>query len=232
VTAVADGFAPPWVSRDNLKMQRASAGIGFLLCLLASAYAKKEFVQPPVHPAITYPAHDEHKKDQITAAADPYDTADKQEIFTVRYRDSGLLPVRLIITNDGSTPIALTSMKVELVTADKARLTPLDSEDLYRRLSRPQRNDRPSRIPLPFPRGGKPNGSVKSETLNEITNALFAAKAVEPAATQAGFLFFDVQGLSDPLAGAHLYLTGVRDTQGSELMFFDIPLDDYARRAH
>ena len=213
-------------------MHRFSQAVLILpVCMAAiAALAKKEFVQPPVQPAITYPAHDQHKDEHVTAAADPYDTANKQEIFTVRYRDLGLLPVRLLISNDGGRPIALTSMKAQLVTADKARLTPLDSDDLYRRLSRPERNDRPSRLPLPFPRG-KPNGSIKSETLSEINNALFAAKAVEPAATQAGFLFFDVREVPEPLTGAHLYLTGVRDSEGSELMFFDIPLDSYTRRA-
>jgi hypothetical protein len=29
------------------------------------------------------------------------------------------------------------------------------------------------------------------------------------------------------MAGAHLYVTGVHDGGGNELMFFDIPLDKY-----
>jgi hypothetical protein len=212
-------------------MSRAiQAAAVVVLCAAVAAWAKKEFVQPVVQPAINFPAHDQHKDEKVTAAADPYDTAGKQEIFTVRYRDVGVLPVRLLISNDGNAPIALTSMKVQLVTASKSRLTPLDSDDLYRRLSKPQRNDQPSRLPVPFPRG-KPKGSVKSETLNEIDSALFAAKAVEPHATQAGFLFFDVEGISEALAGAHLYLTGLRNSEGGELMFFDIPLDNYVRRA-
>jgi hypothetical protein len=40
-------------------------------------------------------------------------------------------------------------------------------------------------------------------------------------------LFFDVEDISQPLAGAHLYITGVRDGNGSEMMFFDIPLENY-----
>jgi hypothetical protein len=191
------------------------------------ALAKKEFVPPEVHPAVTYPAHDEHQDEKVTAAADPYDTASKADIFTVRYRDYGFLPVRLIISNDGDQPIALTDMKAQLVSGKKDRLTPADSDDLYRRLSRPQRNDRPSRLPLPFPHGPA-KGAVKPGTLEEIQNAQFAAKGVEPHSTQAGFLFFDVEDLASPLAGAHLYLTGVRNSQGNELMYFEIPLDKYA----
>ena len=38
-------------------------------------------------------------------------------------------------------------------------------------------------------------------------------------------MFFDVSGLSSPLAGAHLYLSGVRDAKGNEMMYFEVPLD-------
>jgi hypothetical protein len=40
-------------------------------------------------------------------------------------------------------------------------------------------------------------------------------------------MFFDVSGISTPLAGAHFYLTGVRDASGNELMYFEIPLEKY-----
>jgi hypothetical protein len=38
-------------------------------------------------------------------------------------------------------------------------------------------------------------------------------------------MFFDVSGLSNPLAGAHLYVSGVRDAKGNEMMYFEVPLD-------
>ena len=53
------------------------------------------------------------------------------------------------------------------------------------------------------------------------------ARAVEPHGTQAGFLFFDIEGVRQPLEGAHLYITGVRDANGTDLMFFDVPLEKY-----
>jgi hypothetical protein len=40
-------------------------------------------------------------------------------------------------------------------------------------------------------------------------------------------LFFDVSDLSNPLPGARFYLTGVRDSSGHELMYFEVPLDKY-----
>ena len=90
------------------------------------------------------------------------------------------------------------------------------------------KGDQPSANPLPFPR--KVKSSVKKEEQEEIRDSRFAAKAVEPRATQAGFLFFDVQDINDPLAGAHLYVSGLRNSQGQELMFLDIPLDQYLER--
>jgi hypothetical protein len=50
---------------------------------------------------------------------------------------------------------------------------------------------------------------------------------VEPHSTQSGFMFFDVSGISVPLAGAHFYLTGVRNSKGDELMYFEVPLEKY-----
>lgn len=70
-------------------------------------------------------------------------------------------------------------------------------------------------------------GGVGQQAIEEIENSQFGAKAVEPHSTQIGFLFFDVQGISEPLAGAHFYLTGVRNAQGNEMMYFEVPLEAY-----
>jgi hypothetical protein len=63
--------------------------------------------------------------------------------------------------------------------------------------------------------------------MDEIESSQFAAKAVEPHGTQSGFLFFDVGGISSPLAGANIDITGVADAKGNELMYFEIPVDKY-----
>ena len=55
----------------------------------------------------------------------------------------------------------------------------------------------------------------------------FEARAVEPHSTARGFLFFDVSDISNPLAGANFYLTEVHDGKGSDLMYFEIPLEKY-----
>jgi hypothetical protein len=135
-----------------------------------------------------------------------------------------MLPVFLVITNDSDQAISLLDMKTQLVTSDRTKITAATRDDLYRRLSRPSAST--SSYPLPFPRK-KVKGGVSEKALEELDSAGFAAKAVEPHATQSGFVFFDVSGISTPLAGAHLYLMGLRNGNGNDLMYFDIPMEKY-----
>ena len=211
-----------------------AAWIGVLAMLVASPLAAKEqksFVMPKPADAKAYPAHDTNEKDKVTVAADPYDLPDKtQGVFRIKYAEEGLLPVLLIITDDSGQAIALTDMQVELVTRKRVRIAPATEDDIYRRIARqPMRGDQPSSNPLPFPK--KIRRSLKKEEIQEVQDSRFAAKAVEGHATQAGFLFFDVENIDNPLAGAHLYISGLRNSQGQELIFFDIPLEKYLQQS-
>jgi len=201
--------------------------LGLLLPAVFLLADEKGFVAPKAYHAKTYPARDEHPMEQVTVAVDPYDLPDKTAgVLRVPYKDAGFLPVRLIVSNDGDSPTVLTDMRVELITVGKVKIAPAVPDDIYRRISKQgKRPDAPRTIPLPIPRRQKP--SVSKEAQDEIENSRFLARAVEPHATQAGFLFFDVEGISNPMAGAHLYVTGVNDSKGQELMYFEIPLEKY-----
>ena len=50
---------------------------------------------------------------------------------------------------------------------------------------------------------------------------------VEPHTTRAGFLFYDVSDLTHPLGGAKLHLHALRNADGNELFYFEIPFDKY-----
>jgi hypothetical protein len=186
-------------------------------------WAAKEFVMPRVDNANTYPAKDAHTNEKVTVAVDVYNTAPKDDIFVTHYSQEGILPVLLVITNDGDQPIALKQMGVELVTARRAKLQALDMEDVFRRVAHIQGNTNPHQVgPITLPAGNK--NKKAQQQLDEITRAHFNAEAVEPHTTRSGFLFFDVEDVQQPVAGAHLYLTGVRDDRGNELMYFEIAL--------
>lgn len=197
----------------------AAMALAPLLCLAA-----KEFVMPEAQPAKTYPAHDQHPMEAVTVGVDPYDLAEKTNIFSVHYSELGFLPIFVVVTNDGNQPVELAGIKAQLVTVNRTKLSPAAGEDISRRLTRPSANT--NRYPIPFPTK-KVKGGLSKQAIEEIEKAQFVAKAVEPHSTQAGFLFFDVSGISVPLAGANFYLTGMRDAKGNELMYFEIPLERY-----
>ncbi len=198
----------------------------FVLALLVAAplcLAAKNFVKPVAKTAFNYPAHDLHRDEKVSIAADPYDNAEKASIFSINFAEHGFLPVFFIVTNDGDQPVSIANMEVTLITANRSKLTPIATEDLYRRLSNPQTSTRPSPIPLPH----KVKGLVTKKEMDEIESSQFAAKAVEPHTTQSGFLFFDVGGISSVLPGADIDITGVADAKGQELLYFEIAVDKY-----
>jgi hypothetical protein len=213
-------------------MHRLGYVISIVLVMAAavpSALAGKEFRPPRAADVNSYPARDDHRQEHIAVAINPYDTPEKAAIFPTHWSQYGLLPVQMIIANSGDHPIALNRMKVELVTVNRTRIQPASDQDLYRRISRTKhRGDEGSPLPMPIPRK-KPNVGVPKEAQQEVEAAQFRAEAVEPHGSQAGFLFFDVEGIKEPLAGAHLYVTGITDGNGQEVMFFDVALDNYLK---
>jgi hypothetical protein len=192
-----------------------------VVAAFALSLAAKDFVKPTAQPAKTYPAHDDHANDKVAIAADPYDTSDKSKIFSVNFHEHGFLPVFFVVTNDGDQPISIANLQVTLTTASRAKLTPATSEDMFRRLSNPHET---TPIPIPIPQK-KVKGGLSQKERDEIETSQFVAKAVEPHTTQSGFFFFDVEDLTAPLEGARLYVTGVDDAKGTELMYFEIPME-------
>src|SRR5215471_3533830 len=191
----------------------------FGLVLPASLLAGKSFVKPVAKTAVNYPAHDFHRDEQVAVAVDPYDSTEKAKIFSINFADHGFLPIFFVVTNDGDQPISISRMQVKLITENRSKLTPIDTDGLYRRLSNPQAKTGTNN-PLPFPK--KVKGGVSKQEMDEIQSSQFAAKAVEPHSTQSGFFFFDVGDIKSPLRGATIDVDGLADSKGSELLFFEI----------
>ena len=102
----------------------------------------------------------------------------------------------------------------------------MESEILY---SRKEREG--GKIPLP---GGIPPIKLKPKAGNkeieqDFNTFEFSSLVVEPHTTRAGFLFYDVTGLDHPLDGAKLHLHELRNADGKELFYFEIPFDKYLR---
>lgn len=198
-----------------------------LVCFVAaSAYDYKPPDIPPAGHAAKFAQHETHKDEGVTIAIDPYGPG-KDSIFHVKFAEHRVLPVRLIVTNDTDQPLSLVDAHIQFTTARKAKGEPLTKDDVERAVANSvEPQDRGATgvpLPLPIPRR-KPKRLPKG-TEEEIDYLLFKAEAVEPHNTQAGFLFFDVSGVSQPLAGSHILFTGIRNGKGQELFYFDIPLE-------
>jgi hypothetical protein len=210
---------PLFVSGLTRKV-RAGVVLACVLCLLGvTLLLAKDFVKPEAKPAATYPLHDQHSDEGVAAGVDPYDDPEKAQIFNVKWAEQGFLPIFLVITNDGDQPVSLANMQAQLITSRREKIPAASNDELYRRLSHV--NASGPKYPLPFPRT-KVKGAVGKKALDEMDAAQFTAKAVEPHSTQSGFVFFDVTGISSPLAGARFYLTGLRNAKGTELLYFEI----------
>jgi hypothetical protein len=208
-------------SRQAIRVVLISLGIAALMP--AALVASKNFVKPTAKSAINYPAHDFHRDEKVAIAADPYDTAEKAKIFSINFAQHGYLPIFFIVSNDGEQPISIANMEITMITEHHSKLTPVTTEDIYRRLSNPQGQTRPNPLPLP----SRVKGTLSRKEMDEIESSQFAARAVEPHTTQSGFMFFDVGGIGSPLREANIDVTGVSDARGNELMFFEIPMEKY-----
>ncbi len=137
-----------------------AVAIAALALIPALCLAAKEFVMPQAAPAKTYPANDAHPMEAVTVAVDPYDLAEKTTIFSVHYSELGFLPIFVIVTNDGNQPLELSAMKAQLVTVNRAKLSPANGDDIARRLTRPSANT--NRYPIPFPTKKVKGGSEQA----------------------------------------------------------------------
>jgi len=200
----------------------------FLVLLLAAFPAMAaDRTPPPVQPATSFPAVEVHADEQVAIAIEPYDTPEQESIFRVAYAEHGVMPVRLIVTNMGERPISLRDARILFVTAAGERIQAAEPEDVERLMTRKEREG--SRIPLPAPLPPihtKPKGS-NSQIEQDFDTFEYSALAVEPHTTRAGFLFYVVEGLSRPLDGAKMYVRTIRNADGKELFYFEIPFSKY-----
>ncbi len=208
---------------------RVFPGLLLMAAWLANPALAADHATPAVQPATSFAAVEVHDNEKVAIAAEPYDTKQKESIFRVDYLGHGVMPVLLIVTNNGDKPISLRDARILFQTRSGDRIQAAAPEDIERLMTRKEREG--GRIPMPGPIPTiklKPKASNKDieEDFNQFE---YAALVVEAHTTRAGFLFYDVSQLADPLRGSKLHLHKLMDANGKELFYFEIPFDKYVQ---
>ncbi len=216
----------PGVFSHHLRRDRSVTRAISLACLLwlafAPAYAA-EHKPPPVEPATNFAAVEVHPAEHLAIAVEPYNTTRQLKLFRVNYVTHGFMPVRLIVTNTGDNAISLKDARILFITAGGDRLQAAEPEDVERRIVRIHG----SSVTGPIPGLHLPHKDMRKAIDEDFNTLEFQSLIVKPHTTEAGFLFYDVSGLSHPLAGAALNIHSLRDINGRELFYFEIPFDKY-----
>jgi len=196
------------------------------LCLLPfAAHASDHKSAPPAKPAAEYPASDTHRDEHVTIAADPCDDPKQCNFFRLPYVQHGLLPIRVVITNDSDRPLSLNDARMQFISANNDKIPAATEDDINRRLFtiKSAEGTKIPIIPITI------HHPIDKKITQDDDDFGFKSTTVEPRSTLAGYLFYDIKDLDDPaLAHAELYVKMVHTLDGKkELFAFTIPFDKW-----
>lgn len=182
--------------------------------------AEKDHAKFEIAPAASYPAHQISEK--VTIGAQAFDTAEKAKTAfgKVNPYEHGILPVLIVIQNDGNQTLRTDRIRVDYVAPGGSHVDATPSQDI-RYLSGVRK---PNVVTGPLPTSG-PRISRRKNPLQawEIEGRAFSAKMIPPGQSAGGFFYFQTGHRS----GAKLYLTGITEAgSGRELLYFEFPLHD------
>jgi hypothetical protein len=187
------------------------------LSILAAFAADKDSVSFRPAPAASYEHHQTNAP--VTIGVDVYSGEDKQKAAFGKldlYR-FGILPVLVVMQNDGDRAIRLDRLTVQYQGPNGNHVEATPAKEV-RYLNGPRRPD-----VVPGPTGQPKVGRSKKNPLDawEVEGRAFAAKMLPPGQTASGFFYFQT-GLQ---RGATIYLNGLSEAaSGQELFYFEIPL--------
>ena len=218
-------------------MPRSRLTLVLLILLTPKLYAEKPRKPAPPQPASTYVSNETHER--VTIAAEPGDTKETRPNTRLDYFSHGMMPMRVIVTNDTDKPVTLDDARINLITASDAVIHAATLDDLQRRMFT-IKGSTGSKVPLPLPipipiTTGKKN--VDKKILDDDNDFGFQTTTVPPHATVAGYLYYDMQYLdsSTPdsfLKDATLELRKVRFASSSDYIdSYEIPLRPTAKDA-
>jgi hypothetical protein len=198
-----------------------------LAALPLAAHADKPRKVPPPRPAAQCASPDAHPNEHVTVAADLGNTKETAPNTRLDYLNHGFLPIRVIVSNDADQPIVLDDARILFISPGNPAENAATDDELQRRLFE-MKSVRGTRVPLPAPLPPitihhKP---VDTKILADGQDFGFKSTTVAPHTTAAGWLFYDVRDLEEPvLKGATLEVRRIRwANTNKSLDSFEIPL--------
>jgi hypothetical protein len=187
--------------------------LALLMSIAAAFAADKASFQAPA--AADMP----HRQtvERLTIGVDPYVSGDKVKLAFGKLVPSeyGVLPVLVVMRNDGAKAIQLRDLRVEYVGPGGARALATPAKDVRYAVG-------PD--PLAGQRRAGPIPIRKKNPLDvwEIEGRAFSALMLPPGNTASGFFYFNTA--LEP--GSTLYVSGLAEAgSGRELVYFEIPLN-------
>ena len=200
------------------KMSFASKSFVLLLSIFAALGADKEKPFKP-GPLESYPCRVTQEK--LTIAAEPFDREQevKQAFGKLNPNQYGVLPVLVLVRNDGTGTLMLDGMQVEYIADSRQKIEATPPRDVAKSGGKKPPKIYPGPIPTRLPGTGSKKSPLDTW---EIEGRAFAAKALPPGESASGFFYF----FAPYRPGASLYITGIRESPSQrELFYFEIPLD-------
>ncbi len=159
--------------------------------------------------------------DQVTIAAEPFDTEEKTATAfgKLHLPQYGILPVLVVIENQRSAPIDLRSFLATYRARGGAEIEATPAGDIRFAGEGPRKPKLPgsSPIPLPIPSRGKKNPLADSV----VEERAFAAKMIAPGESAHGFVYFQ----TSYKGAVTLTISGLKDSAtAKELFFFELPV--------
>jgi len=212
------------------RMRKAAFTLSCALLLFVPSASIPQ--QRPQSTAMRTSALDSHEG--MTVAAEPLTDAEQYKpVFPKKNPySSGIVAIRVMFRNEtpDSIRVNISRIRLSLRLEDDSRqeLPTLTSDDVADVVfaSKPKDPSKKTRLPFPLPSSTKV-GRDKNwvELAKQAEEAGFRDGVVAPHSTAQGLLYFDLQGQTDLLSNARLYvpeLVALETNHG--LLFFDIDL--------
>ena len=199
-------------------MSFASKRFVLLLSIVSAFGADKE---KPFDPGQISSYQNRQTIERLTIAAAPFDREEKTRAPFGKLNPNkyGVLPVLVLLQNDGPQTLTLEGMHVEYILPTRQRIeaTPARDVPYARGVDKPKVY--PGPMPTPLPRmGGKKNPL----SAWEIEGRAFAAQMLPPGQSASGFFYFQCPHRP----GSVLYITGIREAgTRRELFYVEIPFE-------